>query len=235
VTPALDLTDSLLNIDRMAGELQVTVELGPQPGALGSGYRGKRVLRRAHVPILNVRYDGDACGPYPDWQNEEGRFEAQGTAVAPGFRLCPPPATTVPVTTTAIFAGVAVYVDGDEVVLVSELEAGWYRYVSRWHLHANGTIRPLGYVLVPGPGTARPMPTGWGTSGRCGTDPTSCTMARWATSTRAHIDNFANGESIVGTNVVVWYAAHFTHDPAHEDDHGGGAHIVGPTLKPVRW
>ena len=26
--------------------------------------------------------------------------------------------------------------------LVSELEAGWYRYVSEWRLHADGTIRP---------------------------------------------------------------------------------------------
>jgi len=28
-------------------------------------------------------------------------------------------------------------------VLVSELEAGWYRYVSSWRLHADGTIRPF--------------------------------------------------------------------------------------------
>jgi hypothetical protein len=27
-------------------------------------YRGQRVLRRAHAPILNVRYDGNACGPF---------------------------------------------------------------------------------------------------------------------------------------------------------------------------
>ena len=40
------------------------------------------------------------------------------------------------------FAGVAVYVQGDEVVLVSEMEAGWYRYISQWRLHRDGTIRP---------------------------------------------------------------------------------------------
>ena len=50
-------------------------------------YRGKRVLRRAHVPILNVKYDRDRCGPFRDWQYEEGKIEAQGTDVAPGFRL----------------------------------------------------------------------------------------------------------------------------------------------------
>ena len=56
---------------------------------------GKRVLRRANVPILNVRYDGDACGPYRDWQYEEGMIQATGADVAPGFRLCPTPATTI--------------------------------------------------------------------------------------------------------------------------------------------
>ena len=40
-------------------------------GTNGSGielqyvnYKGKRVLRRANVPILNVQYDHDACGAY---------------------------------------------------------------------------------------------------------------------------------------------------------------------------
>ncbi len=52
-------------------------------GTNGSGvelrdvsYRGKRIFRRAHVPILNVRYDHDACGPYRDWQNEESMLSA---------------------------------------------------------------------------------------------------------------------------------------------------------------
>jgi Cu2+-containing amine oxidase len=35
------------------------------------------------------------------------------------------------------------------VVLVSEMEAGWYRYVSEWRLHTNGTIRPrFGFSAV---------------------------------------------------------------------------------------
>ncbi|MDP8978731.1 MAG: hypothetical protein M3N17_09210 [Actinomycetota bacterium] len=48
----------------------VAVRPADSSGVAGSGielrwvsYRGKRVLRRAHVPILNVRYDRDACGP----------------------------------------------------------------------------------------------------------------------------------------------------------------------------
>ena len=70
----------------------IAVRPAASSGTDGSGvelrnvaYRGKRVLRRAHVPILNVRYDGDACGPYRDWQNEESRFHADGDDV--GARL----------------------------------------------------------------------------------------------------------------------------------------------------
>jgi hypothetical protein len=120
-------------------------------GASGSGvelryvdYRGKRVLYQAHVPILNVRYDGDKCGPYRDWQYQEGMLQATGKNVAPGFLLCPKPAKTIIDTGSdkGTFLGTAIYVDGQEVVLVCELEAGWYRYVSEWRLHANGTIRP---------------------------------------------------------------------------------------------
>ena len=49
--------------------------------------------------------------------------------------------------------------------------------------------------------------------------------------TRAHLDRFVNHESIVGTHIVVWYAAHFSHDPDHEHA-GAHGHIVGPTLVP---
>ena len=107
-------------------------------------YRGKRVLYRAHVPILNVHYDNNACGPYRDWQWQEGMIQANGVDVPPGFRLCNAPATTILDTGSDAgnFLGVAIFVQGQEVVLVSELEASWYRYISEWRLHANGTIRP---------------------------------------------------------------------------------------------
>ena len=120
-------------------------------GTNGSGielrfvdYRGKRLLYRAHVPILNVKYDGDACGPYRDWQWQEGEIQATGVDVAPGFRLCPSPATTIvdSGSDTGNYLGTAVFVQGQEVVLVSEMQAGWYRYVSQWRLHTDGTIRP---------------------------------------------------------------------------------------------
>ena len=40
------------------------------------------------------------------------------------------------------YRGVALWADGDEVVVVSQLEAGPFRYVNEWRLGADGTIRP---------------------------------------------------------------------------------------------
>src|SRR4029453_1921020 len=127
-------------------------------GTNGSGvelryvdYRGKRLLYRAHVPILNVQYNQNACGPYRDWQNQEGMLQAVGTDVAPGFRLCTSPASTILDTgsDTGNYLGVAIYVQGQEVVLVSEMQAGWYRYISMWRLHTDGTIKPrFGFSAV---------------------------------------------------------------------------------------
>jgi hypothetical protein len=77
------------------------------------------VLYRAHVPILNVKYGGNACGPYRDWQNQEGMIEANGADVAPGFRLCNVSAETILDTgnDAGNYLGVAIYVQGQEVVL----------------------------------------------------------------------------------------------------------------------
>jgi len=197
-------------------------------------------------------------------------------------------------------------------VLVSELEAGWYRYISAWRLHADGTIRPRfgfgavdnacvcnvhhhhaywrldfdiagaaddsvlefndpplagqdrnwhtlrheirrkrnpgrtrrwrvrnrgsgeGYVIVPGEedGEADNFGVGdfWALKHRSG----QIDDGAVAVDDRAALDAFVNGESIVGTNVVVWYAAHFTHDVVHEEP-GEHGHVVGPDLVPDRW
>jgi len=296
-------------------------------GTNGSGvelryvdYRGKRLLYRAHVPILNVKYDGNACGPFRDWQDQEGMIQATGTDVAPGFRLCPTPATTILDTgsDTGNYLGVAIYVQGQEVVLVSEMEAGWYRYVSLWRLHTNGTIRPrFGFSAVQsscvcnihhhhaywrldfdirtaGNNLVREFndPPLFGTSNwhnknyeiRRPRDPAR--KRRWqvknistgeaydivpgasdgvATASpdspfprgdvwilryrgseiddgvialgppyEAGLDSWLTGEPINGTDVVLWYGAHFTHDVAHEEP-GHFGHVVGPDLKLVKW
>ena len=109
-------------------------------------YRGKQVLYRAHVPILNVRYDQDVCGPYRDWQNQETCFDcALGTDYGgTGFRKCKnlPKTFADDLDDSGDFKGVGIYVNGLEVIFVSELAAGWYRYTSDWTFHADGTLKP---------------------------------------------------------------------------------------------
>lgn len=110
-------------------------------------YKGKLLLKRAHVPVLNVNYDGNTCGPFRDWQYSESQFNADptnGTNVAPGVRSCTVPATTQldSGVDTGNHQGIAFYTVGNETVLVSELSAGWYRYISEWRFDVDGTLRP---------------------------------------------------------------------------------------------
>ena len=110
-------------------------------------YRGKMVLSRANAPVLNVQYYRNACGPFRDWTWQEGMFVANGTDVAPGIRMCTSEPQTVidNGTDTGNFRGVAIY-DREEVTLVSELNAGWYRYITKWIFHDEGIISPrFGY------------------------------------------------------------------------------------------
>jgi hypothetical protein len=296
-------------------------------GTNGSGvelrrvnYRGKRVLFRAHAPILNVQYDGNACGPFRDWLWQESRIQASGTDVAPGIRRSTTPAQTIleSGTDNGTFLGVAIYRAGEETVVVSEMEAGWYRYISEWRLHADGTIRPrFGFSTVRNScvcethhhhvywrldfdiGTAEnnevrefnspPLfpPSNWhtfqfeakrrrrpqqsrrwqvrntqtndaynlipgpedgvaGDFGRAdvwvlrfhegeiddGISAAPSQAGQSQLNAPADIDRFWNGEDVSNQDVVVWYAAHFTHDVGEEEEHG---HYVGPTLRPVNW
>ncbi len=115
-------------------------------------YKGKMVLKRGHVPILNVQYT-QGCGPFRDWQYSEGFFnapEAGSQQLAGGIRLLAPgqiASTAVESRNdTGNFQGVAVYTqdlgNGPEVVLVTEMNAGWYRYIMEWRFATDGTIRP---------------------------------------------------------------------------------------------
>lgn len=121
-------------------------------GTRGSGidlrevfYRGKRVAGQMHVPILNVRYVRDICGPYRDWTWQEGAFKARGEEIAPGIlRASEKPLTIFESGRDAgNFRGVAIYREGAETVLVSETEAGWYRYKSEFRFRDDGSIRPV--------------------------------------------------------------------------------------------
>lgn len=118
-------------------------------------YRGKSVLKRGHLPVLNVQYVS-GCGPFRDWQYSEGFFQIPTTGVTfpagpnGGFAQIASPgvATTIVETgnDTGNFQGVAIYqqnVGGvNEMVLVSELNAGWYRYIMEWRFGFDGRIKP---------------------------------------------------------------------------------------------
>jgi hypothetical protein len=118
-------------------------------------HRGRLVLWQAHVPILNVLYDDGVT--YRDWQNQETPFQAAGAdPVGPGWRVCTsPPATILESGTDAgDFQGVAFWYADGELRIVSEVQAGWYRYVSEWRLRDDGTIGPrFGFAGTRNPRT----------------------------------------------------------------------------------
>jgi len=119
-------------------------------------YKGKMVLKRGHAPILNVKYVNNTCGPYRDWQYAEGYFQIPNSGVTypngtnGGIAILPQGtiATTAIETRndTGNFRGVAIYRQdvgyGEEIVLVTEMNAGWYRYIMEWRFAPDGTIRP---------------------------------------------------------------------------------------------
>jgi hypothetical protein len=116
-------------------------------------YKGKSVLKRGHVPVLNVQYTPATCGPYRDWQWQEDRFatpDTGNTDPAPGIRVLADGQVATTVLQTGVdtgnFQGVAIYKQnngyGTEVVLITELQAGWYRYINEWRFAPDGTIRP---------------------------------------------------------------------------------------------
>src|SRR5262249_57718477 len=105
--------------------------------------KGNGVLDRGKVPIRNVKYDNDACGPYRDWQFEEHCMQCDGADVASGFRrVQTPPGTACSGSDAGNFTGVAIYETACELILTTEMEAGWYRYIQEWRFHTDGTIRP---------------------------------------------------------------------------------------------
>jgi hypothetical protein len=110
-------------------------------------YRGKSVLKRIHTPILNVNYDS-GCGPFRDWQYQEGMFQATGTDVPGtngGVRDCGTNVATTALESgddTGNFKGIAFYQELGELILVSEMNAGWYRYIAEYRFAEDGTIRP---------------------------------------------------------------------------------------------
>jgi hypothetical protein len=102
-----------------------------------------------------------------------------------------------------------------------------------WRVRSQGDN--AGYVLTPGANDGEADGYGVGDLWALRHRSNQIDDGAVATSTRAHLDAFIDGESIVGTNVVVWYVGHFRHETGHDHHAAGGGHIVGPTLKPDRW
>ena len=123
-------------------------------------YRGRRVFWRAHLPILNVKYDPGGCGgsdlSYRDWQNQLVAFEANNV-LSPGYAEPTTPPRTVcdhPGTDAGSFAGVAVEKRSDRLILSTQIRAGWYRYIQKWIFLLDGTIETrMGFTAVDHPCT----------------------------------------------------------------------------------
>ena len=136
--------------------LQPTVSSGPN----GSGleirdvyYHGHLVLKRAHIPILNVLYDPRGCGCFRDWLFSEVRFDADNV-ISPGYAEPDTPPLTVCDTggsggDVGSFTGVAAEKLPDRLILTTQLEAGWYRYTQKWRFYLDGRIEPvMGFAAV---------------------------------------------------------------------------------------
>jgi hypothetical protein len=141
-------------------------------GVNGSGievrnvyYNGHLVLKRGHVPILNVKYEagcGGASFCYRDWQDEQVNFLADNIITQGVYAEPSSPPTTVcdqhqgqDVCQSGdpnCFNGVAAEKLADHLTLTTQLSAGWYRYEMKWTFWLDGRIQPsFGYAAVTDP------------------------------------------------------------------------------------
>lgn len=118
-------------------------------------FNGRLVLKRGGMPVLNVFYDGNRCGPYRDWLYAEHCFKCTGTDLGNGLRFANPSTRAITIcddgNDSGNFRGVGIHEEpgGEEILLISECTAGWYRYITGWRFHAAGIIKPrflYGYV-----------------------------------------------------------------------------------------
>jgi len=77
-------------------------------------FQNRLILKRGEVPVLNVLYAGNTCGPYRDWLDSEDCFQAVGTDVpgnGSGMRVASQQPTTLceSQSDAGNFRGVAIY------------------------------------------------------------------------------------------------------------------------------
>ena len=118
-------------------------------------YRGKLVLNRGNIPVLNVEYEKDGCGgqynTYRDWLGAPQAFEANNVIQAGYAEPTQKPVTVCdhPGRDSGKFTGVAVEKSEDKLILTSQLKSAWYRYIIKWVFYPNGTIEPrIGFSAV---------------------------------------------------------------------------------------
>jgi hypothetical protein len=111
-------------------------------------YKGHLVLSTGHMPVINVKYDPGGCGgpdlSFRDWGNELVRFEADNV-IRPGYAEPTVPPRTVcatPGSDVGDFTGVAAEKLADRLILTTQIQAGWYRYVVSWTFFLDGTFQP---------------------------------------------------------------------------------------------
>ena len=111
-------------------------------------YKGRLVLSTGHMPVLNVKVRPGRLrrsgSLFRDWGNELARFEADHV-IRPGYAEPTMPPRTVcdnPGSDIGSFAGVAAEKLADRLILSTQIQAGWYRYVVSWTFFLDGTIQP---------------------------------------------------------------------------------------------
>lgn len=149
-------------------------------GTNGSGleirdvyYNGHLVMKRGHVPIMNVQYDGGgSCGGanhcYRDWLYTEQSYLTDNVCPPPSAAGCGYAEPTCPPVTVCeqhqgadvclnppgdcvreCFTGVSAEKLSDRLILTSQNKAGWYRYEMKWTFFLDGRIQPfLGFTAV---------------------------------------------------------------------------------------
>jgi hypothetical protein len=130
-------------------------------GSRGSGleirdvyYNGHLVMKRGHVPMLNVQYAAGGCGCYRDWQDQQVDFEADNVITQGVYAEPDQPVQTVCDTggsggDVGSFNGVSAEKFADPLVLTTQFEAGWYRYTMKWKFYMDGRIQPsFGFAAV---------------------------------------------------------------------------------------
>src|SRR6266851_1411373 len=203
-------------------------------------YKGKRVFWRAHLPLLNVKYDPGGCGgsylSYRDWANGLVRFEATNV-IAPGYSepasaprtVCDTPGADVGSST-----GDAVQQASTPCGSTLPKELSLNRSAGPgacWIWRVLDKPTGLGYEIQPGPSDG--IADTWAGADSWalryhGAEIDDGGATTGALGDAQHLGQYENGEPIDGTDVVVWYHVSVRHDA------GLMCETAGPTLKPIR-